>query len=1526
MSNGSFTNFPRLPPEIRQQIWQHALAQQAWSFSKPSRHKRQIKLLGKVHRPVGRACREARAVMRLTHTRLDLWGWLDFSRHLFFFRDSSFDKGLMMRIDERYGLLNHIQHIVVNARDWPNMWDTWDVVRNRCPMLRTMVIIGPWLEPNVDMDEDEMQIAPWEDFDPLFRNGAPTEAAVLPLLRAIDQGNAAEAARTAEYVNRLDQVTRRLPTEWQNLDNFWQRQEVTVQRLQGLILEFPCRTGLYLRRGDQIDNGAEKTLVSYEFLAWWDYATTYALSMLLLDIGIFECIARGAPPYVPRTIAFATGNYTKLVGRLKAANWALSLGMRTNLILNNDSDEEVNYRDDIDVDAPANSTPETSPSCSRKGKACRSRCKRTMSLLLITLLLLFASIFGYLWTTEARLNRPWEPDRESQRFSQRPLPPPSERNLIANYTLPLQTRGRYVVDAEGRRFKLASVNWYGASDELFVAGGLDVQHRNVIAQSIKRLGFNSVRLPYADELVMKNPVVEASTVAANLDLVGLTALEVFAAVVKALTDAGLAVIVNNHITSAAWCCGADPCDAGWANDHLGPVCRVRQNEDTWINNWEIIMLPHLHNKLVIGVDLRNEVRGLWGTMPWAKWASAAERCSNRLLKLNPEWLVVVEGTESANDVSGAAQRPIRLDVEDVLVYSAHVYGWSGWGSRDGRFVQRDYDSFARTMRHNWGYLLEAGTAPVWVGEFGSPHQPSVGDAHYWKNLMRYLKEVDADFGYWALNPRKPHGNEPDSYSLVQDDWVTPVVDYRMKDMLELTAALVELTSAFSGDGERARASVYVHFFIMERRSGNFQPIAVGHCQAQSAVERFGPGARDLIRRRERHDLGLDQGSGDDPPITWPSLSSSDEEENEEDRPLEKIVPCIQKFKNNLTGLSQDHNVQLSALKGHTGSSDLQLAPRCSYGALTLTATAPDVPIINSHEFTHVVNHLITGFLGNDEILVACYDDGDVVAYYTKTIAERVAKRCRKTGAASNPDAPQGPLKPFFHENVGESAWGLAVHQKSRLIAVSSNRHEVTVFAFGLSAPCPDTVNLYRRFSKMGHPDVLCRFRDWRIIISLGPEADNVPNICFVDTDNGSAEKICAIDINGVVWLAHIWVTKQPLICIASTRHPNMTSEEHGLARPRGWGVLALPTSSFMEVETIEQLYGMAREKVSLEHYGGPPVANIIRGLFEIPQNPCVPEAIHDQEHAPFDISAPDNSSPETLPQYQYLNPWVDDMPEGEAAGFSALESAPLEFMVSAGLGHDGADNLPLLDATNVSSSEDESFTTVTSARFLSPDFGKTRTPIAVFTPHTGEVKELDDKGEFADFILRPLEHNLLPRCTQLMRPHEGKLYFLRTFEKDIELRGFRPKKEVAVVCPNVIKPGPNRFHDAMTRLFFGTGRISMIAHLPELSIVALGSPRGWVVLLTLTRLAKPAWDTEGAGACGFRVEWVLPFTKDEDEHRKTPRPLYGMAVGPVQGTEGDSKRRVDLPRRYRLMLHYQNHDILTYEITRDEETGKICLF
>ncbi|KAH8180152.1 cellulase (glycosyl hydrolase family 5) domain-containing protein [Sarocladium implicatum] len=474
----------------------------------------------------------------------------------------------------------------------------------------------------------------------------------------------------------------------------------------------------------------------------------------------------------------ASSSEPELLRYIKSQRWPSAFNTPLHIGLTSDAEVE-----NADVIAVSYFKPQYSRARLLHRRSRILRC--TMFLILFATLVALLSVFQHRKETDLRTI--WTPDPETRLFEQRPLLPPLERNSITNHSLPLRTSGRKIVDTNGKRFKLASMNWYGASDELFVPGGLDVLHRKEIAESIKRLGFNSVRLPYADEMLMRNPIPDQAHVLANPDLMGLRAMDVFEAVTTTLTDAGLAVIINDHITSATWCCGANPCDASWSNDYLGPLCRVKMSEEKWIQNWETMMSRFVHNPLVIGADLRNEVRGLWGTMTWSSWASAAERCGNRLLDLNPDWLIVVEGISSANDLSGARSRPVNLKIANKLVYSAHVYAWSGWGSWAGRFKQQSYGTFRNAMKRNWGYLLEQDVAPVWVGEIGAPRQPTKGDANYWMNLWRYLKAMDADFGYWAINPRKPTGSK-ETYSIVAEDWRTAIRDYRLKQMTDLIRA------------------------------------------------------------------------------------------------------------------------------------------------------------------------------------------------------------------------------------------------------------------------------------------------------------------------------------------------------------------------------------------------------------------------------------------------------------------------------------------------------------------------------------------------------------------------------------------------------------------------------------------------------------------------------------------------------------------------------------------------------------------
>lgn len=224
----------------------------------------------------------------------------------------------------------------------------------------------------------------------------------------------------------------------------------------------------------------------------------------------------------------------------------------------------------------------------------------------------------------------------------------------------------------------------------------------------------------------------------------------------------------------------------------------------------------------------------------------------------------------------------------------------------------------------------------------------------------------------------------------------------------------------------------------------------------------------------------------------------------------------------------------------------------------------------------------------------------------------------------------------------------------------------------------------------------------------------------------------------------------------------------------------------------------------------------------------------------------------------------------------------------------------------------------------------------VYMPHSGQVLEAPRHTlHLARFLKRATEYNenTAGYVAGLGRFAE-RYHMLRMYEKDIEMRTLdKPRQrglpELGILCPYALTMGltPGR---AMRPHFRATSRLNMVVHIPELFLVIVGSPIGRVLLLTPTRLASPIEKLPGVLHHGLRIEWVLPRQSDEDVFRLIKRPLHGMAVGPVQAAGvlggGDEARRAAVPRRYRLMLHYRNHDILTYEISREEQTGKLCIF
>ena len=171
--------------------------------------------------------------------------------------------------------------------------------------------------------------------------------------------------------------------------------------------------------------------------------------------------------------------------------------------------------------------------------------------------------------------------------------------------LPLRTAGRWIVDQQGNRVKLACVNWHGGHMNTFAPSGLDYQPASGIAATLRKLGFNCVRLNWSVELVQTNPIIDHRVIKAvrehgEITDDGARALDVLDVVIKALAAEKIMTIIDNHISDAGWCCDVRTENGLWFNERY-PV-------DVWEKTWEFMAERYVDNLYVIGADLRNELR------------------------------------------------------------------------------------------------------------------------------------------------------------------------------------------------------------------------------------------------------------------------------------------------------------------------------------------------------------------------------------------------------------------------------------------------------------------------------------------------------------------------------------------------------------------------------------------------------------------------------------------------------------------------------------------------------------------------------------------------------------------------------------------------------------------------------------------------------------------------------------------------------------------------------------------------------
>jgi len=577
-------------------------------------------------------------------------------------------------------------------------------------------------------------------------------------------------------------------------------------------------------------------------------------------------------------------------------------------------------------------------------------------------------------------------------------------------------------------------------------------------------------------------------------------------------------------------------------------------------------------------------------------------------------------------------------------------------------------------------------------------------------------------------------------------------------------------------------------------------------------------------------------------------------------------------------------------------------------------SSPDLRGYLDRDEPHAINYLIVQKLGKDEVIANVRDDGDVEVFLVRHIVHAIATRVDRHDITQDPIADN--VKPLFLRNVGISAWGLAIHAEARIIAVSSNRHEVTIFRFGLvdehdegqssrkqAKPADDSQS--SRWDEERREDNVDSRPERKTDVTrqvLNGEA-NIPHIAFCNTgDDPDGRWLLTTDISGVCRAIDL----HSFTLVQAFRFGPSFIAQNGGQYDRmnaGWGIMFLDTRSFIVQDSIQDALGMEDGEMPPDARSDIRVWDLSKTLRHLPDSSKAFKAVKSKaSQNTLSMTATEASNNTSSPQ---LAGAADSMHEQSIADPSSEDDEDIDdsgVLLEPGALSSNAGGTPGTaqeddnEHVELWSDIDESDGENTED-FVSQSayYGGER--ICGNTPHFVRQSNL------CEDLPCPILHTSI-RNVYLLQPSRQRLSPDQPFMPPM----------VGMAAP--LKQSIQIEYRALNMF----DRLSMHAYIPALGVVVLASQKGRAIVLSLARVPQSMKYPEGIDPSlgqktnyTLRAECILPFESQEKAGQRPFSPLHGIAVGPIQGTENVKNGG---KKRWRLIMMYQDHSILSYELQR----------
>ncbi|GAB1197413.1 hypothetical protein APSETT444_006706 [Aspergillus pseudonomiae] len=545
----------------------------------------------------------------------------------------------------------------------------------------------------------------------------------------------------------------------------------------------------------------------------------------------------------------------------------------------------------------------------------------------------------------------------------------------------------------------------------------------------------------------------------------------------------------------------------------------------------------------------------------------------------------------------------------------------------------------------------------------------------------------------------------------------------------------------------------------------------------------------------------------------------------------------------------------------------------------------------SPHMPHAINNILVDDLGRDEVLLLVTDSGNVCGYRVEAIFSALKRAAERK---ENRPFDGSQVLPFFVEYVEASAWGLAIHKFSRLIAVTANTGLVTVFAFALvnhaSRKGSDTgqvlseeeeftdygqtwleIKSDEQFKQLQHL-MPAKHRNQNIRLTYTGHFTNIPSVSFLNCDlDPNGTWMVSTDIENQVFVWKTWEGPGPFNVYhfgdASFRYPETFNHDtrqstshavyDGLSAECRRADEAPEPSDTQDVRNLrpsdsaDAFSHRAVDGSVLEDNLSSNASSDGESYTGLQQNSSQEgetqggngtfHRVDDTEHTDNTPSHGPLTTPEFL-QVALLEALGGDIPGAEEYfdDYSIEEVSPFEDIEM-----DGADD-------DISESDDTS----TSEAVAYQVFNRMSRGAFPSDPSIYGQRE-----SLIDFSSTPA-------------PTHANFPILHFSQTDIRLIPNPLAPRATVFCGTPLR---QQFTHIVGSLRDACDRFNMVKYIPEHGIVVAASQKGRAAVITLTE--------SEANGLSFRVDWIVPFESQEKYGDRPLIPLLGMSVGPMQGFE-----------------------------------------